>query len=185
MGPPFLPKVHNKHRLQPGLQDVMPYAELYRPCPCYICKNEVKHIVTFNRHAPNALFENIEYIDNEDEPYADDINLVPLRSPTSGKRCITEATRALLDAYDVYFAKEDHFKDKLWVSIHMHTNTYSQTHPNVAYIYTPHSLGRRGGPHPGCAHNDALGLDVDLPRARCSGIPHVGNNPKLGENARS
>jgi hypothetical protein len=110
----------------------MPRTTSHLRCPCYLCKNRIRHAETVKIHETNALFVNVDYNNIEDLNFEADIIVRPVNNQTSGKRAITEETRALLDAYDLYFATEDRLNEELWV---LHSTTHNFTHC-CHHIYT-------------------------------------------------
>jgi hypothetical protein len=101
----------------------MPYKEPKQPCPCFICNGQMRQKRTVATHAhyeaaariqidSTSVFpidiemgRDIDWDDTDD--YRDDQGRPRLRR-------ITSDTRDLLQAYDLYFAKEDDMDKVLW-----------------------------------------------------------------------
>ena len=92
----------------------MPYALSKIACGCFVCGGKLVQRRTQARHAHRTTRDNVTI----DRTSVYPVEFAPERGedgvPTRGLRRITEETRALLNAYDVYFAKEDNLGEKLW-----------------------------------------------------------------------
>ena len=92
----------------------MPYLHIHAPCWCFLCGGRRRTQQTIARHAQNQ--RRIDVVIDRTSEYP--VEFAPERGQDESNfprlRRITEETRALLHAYDLYFAKQDCLDEKLW-----------------------------------------------------------------------
>jgi hypothetical protein len=104
----------------------MPALKRSCPCWCYMCNGRERQKVTVARHAHREQSLETPTVDEEDDNDGDvdmrdedPVAADPVPAdPDVTLRDITANTEALLDAYSLYFAKEDIIGTPLWVRSH-------------------------------------------------------------------